>query len=58
VISGVIRSLNEKAAAIPEGAPIPLEGWGTDVPRLHLRENVSRADEELAARIADAPAPF
>jgi hypothetical protein len=24
----------------------------------HLRENVSRADDELAAQIADAPAPF
>jgi hypothetical protein len=27
----------------------------TKLPRFHLRENVSRADEELAA---DAPAPF
>ena len=26
--------------------------------RFHLRENVSRADEELTAQIADAPAPF
>jgi hypothetical protein len=34
------------------------EGWGTDVPRFHLRAGISRADEELAARIADAPAPF
>jgi hypothetical protein len=33
-------------------------GWSADVPRFHLRENVSRADEELAAQIADAPAPF
>ena len=33
-------------------------GWSTDIPRFHLRENVSRADEELAAQIADAPAPF
>ena len=33
------------------------ESWSTD-PRFHLRENVSRADEELAAQIADAPAPF
>jgi hypothetical protein len=32
-------------------------GSSTDS-RYHLRENVSRADEELAARIADAPAPF
>jgi hypothetical protein len=34
------------------------QSWGTDIPRLHLRENVSRADEELAERIADASAPF
>ena len=34
------------------------ESWSTDIPRFHLRENVSRADEELAAQIADAPAPF
>lgn len=33
-------------------------GWGTDIPRFHLREYVARADDELAARIADAPAPF
>ena len=31
---------------------------GARNPRFHLRENVSRADEELAAQIADAPAPF
>jgi hypothetical protein len=34
------------------------ESWGTDIPRFHLREYVSRADEELAVQIADAPAPF
>ena len=34
------------------------QSWGTDIPRFHLRENVSRADEEFAAQIADAPAPF
>ena len=34
------------------------QSWGTDVPRLHLRENVSRADEEFTAQIADAPAAF
>jgi hypothetical protein len=33
-------------------------GWGTDIPRFHLRENVSRADGEFAAQIAAAPAPF
>ena len=34
-------------------------GWGTDrVPRFHLREAVSRADEQFAEQIADAPAPF
>ena len=26
--------------------------------RFHLREYVSRADEEFIAQIADAPAPF
>ena len=34
------------------------ESWGTDIPRFHLRENVSRADEQFAERIADASAPF
>ena len=34
------------------------ESWGTDIPRFHLREYVSRADEELAAQIAEARAPF
>jgi hypothetical protein len=33
-------------------------GWDAHLARFHLRENVSRADEELAAQIADAPAPF
>jgi hypothetical protein len=33
-------------------------GWGADLPRFHLGENVSRADDTLAAQIADAPAPF
>ena len=33
-------------------------GWGTDIPRFHLREYVARADEEFAAQIADAQAPF
>ena len=34
------------------------QSWGTDIPRFHLRENVSRADEKLVEQIADAPAPF
>jgi hypothetical protein len=34
------------------------ESWGTDLPRFHLRDYVSRADEEFAEQIADAPAPF
>ena len=33
-------------------------GWSTDLPRFHLRDYVSRADEEFAAQIEDAPAPF
>jgi hypothetical protein len=33
-------------------------GWSASLARFHLRENVSRADEKLAAQIADAPAPF
>ena len=33
-------------------------GGSTDIPRLHLRDCVSRADEELASQIAGAPAPF
>ena len=31
-------------------------GWSGDIPSFHLRESVSRADEKLAARIADASA--
>jgi hypothetical protein len=33
-------------------------GWDTSLPRFHLGQAVSRADEELATHIADAPAPF
>jgi hypothetical protein len=33
-------------------------GWSTDLARFHLRENVSRADAELAAQIAKGEAPF
>ena len=33
-------------------------GWGTDIPRFHLAENVRRAYEKLTERIADAKAPF
>ena len=33
-------------------------GWGTDIPRFHLGEAVSRADEEFVEQIANAPAPF
>jgi hypothetical protein len=37
----------------------PVRGAGARTfPRFHLRDNVSRADEELARRIADARAPF
>jgi hypothetical protein len=31
---------------------------GTDIPRFHLGQAVSRADEKLADQIADANAPF
>ena len=34
------------------------ESWGTDIPRFHLWEYVTYSDDELAAQIADAPAPF
>ena len=33
-------------------------GWEARLGRYHLGENVRCVDEELAARIADAPAPF
>jgi hypothetical protein len=33
-------------------------GWNTDIPRLHLRQNVEDADEKLIERIAKANAPF
>ena len=32
--------------------------WDSSLPRFHLRENINRADEELAERIAEAEAPF
>jgi hypothetical protein len=50
--------LHEFASIFRGAAQAREGGWGTDIPRFHLRENVSRADEELAGRIADAPAPF
>jgi hypothetical protein len=34
------------------------QSWSTGLSRFHLREYVSRADETVAAQIADAPAPF
>jgi hypothetical protein len=43
---------------LPPSRPPREGGWGRDLPRFHVRENVSRADERLAAQIADAPAPF
>ena len=33
-------------------------GWNSNIPRFHLGQAVSRADEELAERIAEAEAPF
>ena len=52
------HSLFEFASIFRNVADARGESWGTDIPRFHLRENVSRADEELIARIADAAAPF
>jgi hypothetical protein len=33
-------------------------GWGTDLPRFHLKENVGGADDRLVERIEHAEAPF
>jgi hypothetical protein len=33
-------------------------GWGADLPRFHLGQAVSRADEEFLEQIAEAEAPF
>jgi hypothetical protein len=34
------------------------ESWGTDVPRFHLGQAVSRADEGFVEQISEAEAPF
>jgi hypothetical protein len=34
------------------------QSWSTDIPRFHLRDYLTYADDELAEQIADAPAPF
>jgi hypothetical protein len=33
-------------------------GWDSTLPRFHLGQAVSRADEKLTEQITDAPAPF
>ena len=33
-------------------------GWNSNLPRFHLGQAVSRADEELVEKIANAQAPF
>ena len=53
------RARHERAAGVEDVTDeSPQGGWSTDIPRFHLRENISRANEELAARIADASAAF
>ena len=51
-------SLHHFASIFRQAAHVREGGWGTDVPRFHLGQAISRADEELAAQIAEAPAPF
>ena len=51
-------SLHHFASIFRQAAHAREGGWGTDVPRFHLGQAISRADEELAAQIAEAPAPF
>jgi len=45
-------SIFRRVASAREG------GWGTDIPRFHLRRNVEGADQKLIERIAAAQAPF
>jgi hypothetical protein len=33
-------------------------GWSANLPRYHVSQAVSRADDDLLARLADAEAPF
>jgi hypothetical protein len=51
-------SLRDFASIFRQVADARGESWGTDLPRFHLGECVSRADEQFAVQIADAPAPF
>jgi hypothetical protein len=50
--------LHEFASIFRQVADARGESWGTDLPRFHLGEYVSRADAQFAAQIADASAPF
>jgi hypothetical protein len=43
---------------VPDIAHAREGAWSTDLPRFHLRDNVSRADEGFVEQIADASAPF
>ena len=50
--------LHEFSSIFRQVAAARGESWGTDLPRFHLGQALSRADEKFAAQIAEAPAPF
>ena len=52
------NGLRRFAAVFRGVADARMGGWDTDLARFHLSENVSRADDALAAQIAEAEAPF
>jgi hypothetical protein len=50
--------LHDFAAIFRNVADAREGGWGTDLPRFHLAQAVSRADEGFVEQISAAEAPF
>jgi len=50
------HSLHDFSSIFRDVASARDGGWSMDIPRSHLQENVSRADEQFAERIADTSA--
>ena len=57
-VGGQFYAAPARQEHLPSSRPSTRGKLGMDLPRFHHRENVSRAEEELAAQIADAQAPF
>src|SRR4051812_9309785 len=57
-IGGMTRRGRPTSSIFRDVAHARRGGWSTDLARYHLRERVSRADEKLIERIAEAQAPF